>query len=364
MNSTLDDLTSLPLFGDFSPAALERLAGIVVRRFVPAGEVVFHEGDASTDLFFVVAGQVEFLFGGTGTRSSGAGADAGSMFGDMAFLDDSPRSATARAAADTQLLCLPKQALRAQSDRELELDLTRQIAKTIGVRLKAENANRVAQYERDRVARELQHQFGQFFVYVLGCAAIGMMVNHLLATQFPNVDVHNDVFTWSYLGLLLVPSALLVWSWKIPLDRVGVTLTGWRKSLSEGAVVSLGLCAATLGLVGFVRATSILPIHAPDVAILYKPEYLVHSYAQEFLARGLLQGSLQRFFDDGRGTKAVLMSSALFALLHIHFGFAAVALTFVSSVPLGLLYLRHQNLLGVTLVHWMLGVVAFLSGLL
>ena len=48
--------------------------------------------------------------------------------------------------------------------------------------------------------------------------------------------------------------------------------------------------------------------------------------------------------------------------MHLHFGFAAVALTFISSVPLGLLSLRHENVLGVTPTHWVMGVCAFAAG--
>ncbi|MBK5970248.1 CPBP family intramembrane glutamic endopeptidase [Thiorhodovibrio winogradskyi] len=57
-------------------------------------------------------------------------------------------------------------------------------------------------------------------------------------------------------------------------------------------------------------------------------------------------------------------TSSLFGLFHLHFGFAAVILTLVSSVVFGLFYLRNRNLAGVTLFHFIAGGCAFWFGLL
>jgi membrane protease YdiL (CAAX protease family) len=51
-------------------------------------------------------------------------------------------------------------------------------------------------------------------------------------------------------------------------------------------------------------------------------------------------------------------------LFHLHFGFAAVILTLVSSVVFGLFYLRNRNLAGVTLFHFIAGGCALWFGLL
>lgn len=366
MRSTLDTLRSFPLFGDLSAAEVASLAALVEEQVARAGEPVFHEGAAQSDVFFVVEGEVEFLMAdpGGGPPHRIASSGPGEMFGEMAWLDDSARSATARAARDTRLLRLRKQSVAAHTDGAvLEARLTRAIARTIAARLKRENRNLVAAHERERQAQRRQHEFGAFFIYVLASYSIGMLVNRLLVTRLSGVNLYADVFTWSYLGVLLVPAIVLIARWRIPLDRLGVTLQGWRRSLREGLLASLALGLLAAAVVLVVRATGVATLKPPDFTILHKPEYLVHSYGQELLARGLLQGSLQRFFGSG-GALPVLLSSALFALLHIHFGFAAVALTFGSGVALGLLYLRHENLLGVTLFHWAMGAVAFLSGLL
>lgn len=71
----------------------------------------------------------------------------------------------------------------------------------------------------------------------------------------------------------------------------------------------------------------------------------------------------KRFFNDD-GIKPVILGAIIFSLIHIHIGIIAVIITFVGGIIFGIFYLRHNNLIGVTLLHYSGGVVAFLSGTL
>ena len=65
-----------------------------------AGETIFHEGDAATELFVVKAGQVGIMCGNRLLDTL----DAGSIFGEMALIDSAPRSATAVAMSEVELI--------------------------------------------------------------------------------------------------------------------------------------------------------------------------------------------------------------------------------------------------------------------
>jgi len=74
-------------------------AGAPVRQY-KAGEVIFHQGDAAEELFVVQSGTVEIRLG---NRVLDALPEL-SIFGEMALIDRSPRSATAVAATDVTLV--------------------------------------------------------------------------------------------------------------------------------------------------------------------------------------------------------------------------------------------------------------------
>ncbi len=72
---------------------------------VPAGKVIFDEGDVGTEMYVIQSGTVELMKktrGGDG--KSFATLEKGDFFGEMSILEDVPRTATARAKTDCELI--------------------------------------------------------------------------------------------------------------------------------------------------------------------------------------------------------------------------------------------------------------------
>ena len=92
--------------------------------------------------------------------------------------------------------------------------------------------------------------------------------------------------------------------------------------------------------------------------------YIVTAGVQEFLARSVMQSNLRRFIiGKHKGTLAIVLSSLLFAGLHIHLGFIFMIGAAVLGGLEGVIYEKHQNFFGVWIVHYFLGVSATLLGL-
>ena len=72
----------------------------IATRAAKAGEVIFKEGDQADQLFVIKSGQVAIR---SGNRTL-AELPANSIFGEMALIDDAPRSATAVAMTDVELV--------------------------------------------------------------------------------------------------------------------------------------------------------------------------------------------------------------------------------------------------------------------
>lgn len=65
-------------------------------RSLTAGHPVFSEGEAADAMYAVIAGEVHIILGGRVIERVGEGG----IFGELALLDDRPRSASAVAATD------------------------------------------------------------------------------------------------------------------------------------------------------------------------------------------------------------------------------------------------------------------------
>ena len=112
-------LRSVSIFADLDPAAataLERLAE--VRRF-EEGSIVVSEDEPGDALYVLVSGKVKVvLYGESGREVILSIFKApGDFFGEMALLDDAPRSASVMAMAPSSLLVLSRAHFRAHVDR-------------------------------------------------------------------------------------------------------------------------------------------------------------------------------------------------------------------------------------------------------
>jgi sigma-B regulation protein RsbU (phosphoserine phosphatase) len=93
------------VFGELSPQELEALATVAVPRDYPAGSIICHEGEQEHVFYIVQEGQVAItrqLLSGEEQRLGVQG--PGSFFGEIALLENRPRSASVRTLSDSRLL--------------------------------------------------------------------------------------------------------------------------------------------------------------------------------------------------------------------------------------------------------------------
>jgi membrane protease YdiL (CAAX protease family) len=85
--------------------------------------------------------------------------------------------------------------------------------------------------------------------------------------------------------------------------------------------------------------------------------YVFTAGIQEFLARSVIQKNLKRIMvGNHTALLAILLSSLIFAALHIHLGFLFMFGAAILAGLEGILYEKQQNILGVWIVHWVFGV--------
>src|SRR5574337_326140 len=102
------------------------LAAVLDEANCRKGEVLFRHGDPGDSLYIIRRGQIElFVKDHTGEKIVLTVAGAGDLFGELSLLDNGPRTATAQALDDTDLLVLDRSDLvfflRQRPDAALDL---------------------------------------------------------------------------------------------------------------------------------------------------------------------------------------------------------------------------------------------------
>lgn len=102
-------LRNIPLFRELTPqeVMLVLLAG--QNKWYGKGDLIIREGDEGDALYIIKSGQVRVAkFDGHGVMRDLAILDKGEHFGELALVDNSPRSASAYAYTDCELLRIPR----------------------------------------------------------------------------------------------------------------------------------------------------------------------------------------------------------------------------------------------------------------
>jgi len=113
MSSTVEFLTSVPLFRDLDAAETARFAQLVREKGYPRGNVIVFEDDPGDAFFVVRQGRVKVVLIAPDGREVILGLlGVGEHFGELALIDDQPRSAHVVAMEDAQLLVLRREDFR------------------------------------------------------------------------------------------------------------------------------------------------------------------------------------------------------------------------------------------------------------
>jgi|HubBroStandDraft_5_1064220.scaffolds.fasta_scaffold127477_2 CRP/FNR family cyclic AMP-dependent transcriptional regulator len=135
-------LSKISLFSALQPSYLRRIANLGLEEDYPLGAVIFKEGAQGDKMYLILSGAVRI-----GKQVAGMGEEAlailraGTHFGEMALIDDFPRSADARAHEACRLFVVRKEDMEDLLfvDRDLAYDLLWSFVRTLSSRLRETN---------------------------------------------------------------------------------------------------------------------------------------------------------------------------------------------------------------------------------
>jgi CRP-like cAMP-binding protein len=123
-NELVTLLRQIELFQGVDIPELQLISQQMTEQFYAAGAVVFHEGDIGDRLFVILTGTMHAYVEREGRTITYALMQAGECFGEMALIEDAPRSATIRTEAPAHCLTLSKQGFLNLIQRHPQIALT------------------------------------------------------------------------------------------------------------------------------------------------------------------------------------------------------------------------------------------------
>lgn len=138
----ISTLKGVPIFHELANRELKEIENIIHQRHFKANETIFYEGEPGVGMYIIQRGEVGIYSGkGTDSQKELAHLSSGDFFGDMALLNEEPRSATAVSLTDSHIFGLYRPDLFDLFERkpDLAFKVLTKLADMIALRLRRAN---------------------------------------------------------------------------------------------------------------------------------------------------------------------------------------------------------------------------------
>ncbi|MGZ9165416.1 MAG: cyclic nucleotide-binding domain-containing protein [Anaerolineales bacterium] len=133
-DDTVNFLVTIPLFHGLNNKQLKQLANRFVPRSYEAGKNIVTQGKGGEGMFVMISGHAEAVVESSdGTRNTVNEFGPRDFFGEVAMLDDGPRTASVIATEETECLVLTRSDFIAlmKNDAEMAIEITVALAKRL-----------------------------------------------------------------------------------------------------------------------------------------------------------------------------------------------------------------------------------------
>lgn len=363
------------IFSGLTQHQLQKLLAAAKILECKKGITLINEGIVEKTFYYLLDGSVSVFRHKGRQNHSLTVLEKGESIGELALLDDAPRSTSVVCLEDCKFYQFDIDKLKKIPDGEPILKIIiGNIAQQLSKRLR---------YTNDVTLEALRHKFA---MSVFSIRMLILLAFYTLSLNFLEIAKHYFSSTTLISLVLIVIFALVLFSIirqsGYRLGAYGLNSHNAFRQIIEAVVFSLPV----IGIILFVKWLVITQVpglqHFPlfDNTATFKDlqlfswktyflsllGYAVFCPVQEFIVRGCVQSSLQNLL-DGTATmvkwRAIIISNVLFASTHAHTSLGFSLMAFIPGVFWGWLYHRHRSLIGVSLSHILIGVwAAFIVG--
>lgn len=362
------DSEHMRILAEFSKEEWNLIKSLTQQVVLRRGDLLFEEGHQSDELYFVESGRLEVVKQGYHLATL----EPGDWVGEIALLTgEKVRTASVRAIEETVLFLLPlaKIQMATRDDPSLYAKIIATLAKKMAGRLKETSEKTTATMQNELEFARMRIIMGHLIVNLLLMITCFFYVLKIVAVM----NIQTKISTAISIPLILL---ILFFTFRMmknshyPASEYGLTLKNWKRAIVESLLwtipVLLIIFIIRWILIHFVHDYKGHPLFGYKMfhkqhLTEFQWYLLIFGYAlfapiQELVARGCLQGSLDRFLTGRHKTfYAIVLSNLLFSTLHLQVSLSLSISVFFIGCLWGWLYSRHQTLIGVSISHVIVG---------
>lgn len=385
----LNFLAQNKLFRGFSQQQLLQILPLAQEVNLKTGNFIIYENEACDYFYLIKTGKLAVCrFDDTTNQyHTLVVLEEGETVGEIAILDQGPRSASVRALTPCVLLAFSMQDLKEKSAKQENFTafsskltelakeahtvaeetfiyprLINNLANVLGKRLRDTNDIALAS-----LRKKLEHEKERVSFSLIIIGVVVVLSIYIMAMQILESAIHYVPSTTIVSAPLILFFSLVfinvMFRMGYPLEFYGITFKHWKSSLRDALFITpilmLLIILMKWALIHINTEYMQLPLFELGINkadIWWMLIYLVLTPFQELIVRGILQGSFEKLLLSSYGVYwAIILSNLLFSVTHFHISALFGMSAFVGGLFWGWSYAKHRTLLGVSLSHILCG---------
>lgn len=363
-------LKTVALFEKFSYQELLDLLPFLHTFVYPPGSKIISEGETGRELLILKSGKVEvykeeFV---SGKWQHLGELKPGDYFGEMAHIENHPRSASILAREQVQIVAIDLNGLREAEGKEaIYLKILVPLVRTLSSRLRKTDEILIDYLKEKLKFLRTHEQISKTIIQIVILMALWFNLSKLLVFFPSSYQIIDTIFTTTLLLAFAASTIYVIKTSGYPLDFYGLTFHRWFRNALNGALSALPILAVLLLIKWFIityfSAFREIPLFSleqlqekKESILIFGGIYLLTVPVQELIARGGLQSTFRNFFQGPRRSfYAILTSNLLFQMVHTVKGFWIAIFSFFMGIYWGYLFEKQKSLIGVCVSHGLIG---------
>ena len=231
----------------------------------------------------------------------------------------------------------------------------------------SEGQNGVLLILRDMTAEERHKKEKEdaILIFSFFLSAVGIWTLFYAALTHFQIEIPPFCMTYMLLGLGIAVACLIIWKTDLTFADIGLSFRNICKPVLINLSFSLIACLLMMGVkaIFVVLGSDFFPEGQPFFDFHFTVGmklYPISVLLQEILSQSVIHECLMRMLKGKHAPfYAILLSSVLFTVLHIHRGFGFMVGSLILCCVLGILYRKQRTIWGLCITHYSVTMMAY-----